>query len=63
MANLPVIFLACALSDLQTQVPPEMKHMHPSVLCGLDKMKFMLQGADVHQFAMDPGKRGLLATV
>lgn len=33
-----------------------MKHMDPFVLCGLDKMKFMLQGADAHQLAMDPGK-------
>lgn len=32
-----------------------MKFMDPSVLCGLNKMKFMVQGADDQQFAMDPG--------
>lgn len=63
MANLSVISLACPLSDLQTQVPTEMKPMDPSVLCGVDKMKFILQGADVHQVTMDPGKIGLLVVV
>ncbi|CAG07642.1 unnamed protein product [Tetraodon nigroviridis] len=43
---------------LQTQVPPQMKPMDPSVLCGLDKMKFLLHGADVQHFAMDPGPAG-----
>lgn len=63
MTYLPVISVACPLSDLQTQVPPEMKPMDPYVLCGLDKMKLIFQGADAHQFAMDPGKIGLLATL
>lgn len=53
---MPDISLAFTFSDLQAQVPHEMKHMDPFVLCGLDKMKFMLQGADAHQLAMDPGK-------
>lgn len=32
-----------------------MKFMDPSVLCGPNKMKFMVQGADAQQFAMNPG--------
>ncbi|XP_011618973.2 early nodulin-75-like isoform X3 [Takifugu rubripes] len=36
-----------------------MKFMNPSVLCGLNKMKFMAQGADAQQFSMDPGASGL----
>ncbi|XP_056913927.1 thioredoxin reductase-like selenoprotein T1a isoform X1 [Takifugu flavidus] len=44
---------------LQTNIPDNMKFMNPSVLCGLNKMKFMAQGADAQQFSMDPGASGL----
>lgn len=58
-----LIKLFSLVYPLQTQVPPQMKPMDPSVLCGLDKMKFLLHGADVQHFAMDPGKMSLLATL
>lgn len=47
--------LSRMLSALHTQVPPDMRYMDPSVMCGQDRMKFMVHGADAQQFSVDPG--------